>query len=59
MWGCKVPRAAKSNDPERPRARPAMAAPLASADIVLVKELYLHMPPERDVVPENELAKSA
>lgn len=37
----------------------AMAAPLASAGIVLLKELYLHVPPERDVVPQNELAKSA
>lgn len=40
----------------------ATAAPLASAGIVLVKELHLHVlhvPLESDVVPENELANSA
>lgn len=31
----------------------AMAAPLASAGIVLVKELYLHVPAEQEVVPEK------
>lgn len=31
----------------------AMAAPLAGAGIVLVKELYLHVPAEQEVVPEE------
>lgn len=31
----------------------AMAAPLAGAGIVLVKELYLHVPAEQEVVPET------
>ena len=31
----------------------AMAAPLASAGIVLVKELYLHVPVEKEVVPDT------
>ena len=33
----------------------AMAAPLASAGIVLVKELYLHVPVEKEVVPETAI----
>lgn len=38
----------------------ALAAPLASAGIVLVKELYLHVPAEQTVVPEKpESRKSA
>lgn len=38
----------------------ALAAPLASAGIVLVKELYLHVPPEQTIVPEKpETRKSA
>jgi predicted PurR-regulated permease PerM len=31
----------------------AMAAPLAGAGIVLVKELYLHVPAQQEVVPEE------
>lgn len=31
----------------------AMAAPLAGAGIVLVKELYLHVPAQQEVVPED------
>lgn len=30
----------------------ALAAPLASAGIALVKELYFHIPPDQEVVPE-------
>jgi len=37
----------------------AMAAPLASAGIVLVKELYLHVPAEQPVVPEKTMANAA
>lgn len=38
----------------------ALAAPLAGAGIVLVKELYLHVPAEQTVVPElTESRKSA
>ena len=37
----------------------AMAAPLASAGIVLVKELYLHLPPEKEVVPEEEIKRKS
>lgn len=37
----------------------ALAAPLASAGIVLVKELYLHVPAEQTVVPEKPAAKAA
>ncbi|HKR26967.1 MAG TPA: AI-2E family transporter, partial [Acidobacteriaceae bacterium] len=33
----------------------AMAAPLASAGIVLVKKLYLHVPVEKEVVPETAI----
>lgn len=35
----------------------AMAAPLASAGIVLVKELYLHVPPEKEVVSETAVGR--
>ena len=31
----------------------AVAAPLAGAGIVLVKELYLHVPPDQNVLPES------
>lgn len=31
----------------------ALAAPLAGAGIVLVKELYLHVPPDQDVLPDS------
>lgn len=37
----------------------AMAAPLASAGIVLVKELYLHLPAEKDVVPEEAINRKS
>lgn len=37
----------------------ALAAPLASAGIVLVKELYLHVPAEQTLVPEEPAAKAA
>lgn len=37
----------------------AMAAPLASAGIVLMKELYLHVPPEEEVVPEAVLERKS
>ncbi|HEX3660603.1 MAG TPA: AI-2E family transporter [Acidobacteriaceae bacterium] len=37
----------------------ALAAPLASAGIVLVKELYLHVPAEQSVVPETPAARAA
>lgn len=37
----------------------AMAAPLASAGIVLVKELYLHVPAEQAVIPEEPEARAA
>lgn len=37
----------------------AMAAPLASAGIVLVKELYLHVPPEEEVVPAETLERKS
>jgi predicted PurR-regulated permease PerM len=37
----------------------ALAAPLASAGIVLVKELYLHVPAEQAVVPETPEARAA
>lgn len=37
----------------------ALAAPLASAGIVLVKELYLHVPAEQAVVPEEPAARAA
>lgn len=35
----------------------AMAAPLASTGIVLVKELYLHVPPEKEVIPDSALER--
>lgn len=37
----------------------ALAAPLASAGIVLVKELYLHVPADQAVVPEPRPEKKA
>lgn len=37
----------------------AMAAPLAGAGIVLVKELYLHVPAEQDVVPDEKTGPMA
>lgn len=37
----------------------AMAAPLASVGIVLVKELYLHVPAEQSVVPEKPIPRAA
>jgi predicted PurR-regulated permease PerM len=37
----------------------ALAAPLASAGIVLVKELYLHVPPEKEVVPEERIGRKS
>lgn len=38
----------------------ALAAPLAGAGIVLVKELFLHVPPDQDIVPdEDESPKAA
>jgi predicted PurR-regulated permease PerM len=37
----------------------ALAAPLASAGIVLVKELYLHVPPEKEVVPEEGIGRKS
>jgi hypothetical protein len=36
-----------------------MAAPLASAGIVLVKELYLHLPAEGEVVPEEAASRKS
>lgn len=37
----------------------ALAAPLAGAGIVLVKELFLHVAPDEDVVPEQDLPPKA
>lgn len=37
----------------------AMAAPLAGAGIVLVKELYLHVPPDQEVVPKADAGPMA
>ncbi|HKR96615.1 MAG TPA: AI-2E family transporter, partial [Candidatus Angelobacter sp.] len=37
----------------------AVAAPMASAGIVLVKELYLHVPPEKEVVPEERIDRKS
>jgi predicted PurR-regulated permease PerM len=37
----------------------ALAAPLAGAGIVLVKELFLHVPPDQDVVPKSPKSTQA
>lgn len=37
----------------------ALAAPLAGAGIVLVKELLLHVPPDQDIVPEVDESPNA